>query len=218
MRFTAAVLGALTCHAVFGGSVARAGGIDYAGAGTQALARGGAVAARADDPMVLMHNPAGLVELRGSQMLISANLALMDACVDPIGYYGWSVYGGGKPSRFTDQDDPNHVLTLQLGRPSEIGPAEQAFYNDGYDTVCMDQNLTPVPEFGITMRLSERFGVGIGMMFPAATPQGKWGGETGIIHGAVDLRPAATRYMMINSGTIGMFPTIGAAFKIANWL
>jgi long-subunit fatty acid transport protein len=218
MRFWAAVLGVITCHAVFGGSFAHAGGIDYSGAGTQALGRGGAVAARADDPMVLMYNPAGLVELRGSQLLISANLALMDACVDPIGYYGWSVYGGGKPSRFTDQQDPNHVLVLQLGRPADIGPPEQAYYNGAYDRVCMDQNLTPVPEFGITARLSDRFGIGIGMMFPSVTPQGNWGGETGIIHGAGDLRPAATRYMMINSGTIGMFPTLGLAYKIASWL
>jgi hypothetical protein len=83
-----------------------------------------------------------------------------------------------------------------------IGPAEQAYYTGALDTLCMDQNLTPVPEVGFTARLSDRFGIGVGMMFPSVTPQGKWGGETGIIHGAGGLRPAATRYMMINSGTI----------------
>jgi hypothetical protein len=38
---------------------ASAGGLEYTGPGTQALGRGGAVAARADDPMVLTYNPAG---------------------------------------------------------------------------------------------------------------------------------------------------------------
>ncbi|HKU42387.1 MAG TPA: hypothetical protein VJR89_29715, partial [Polyangiales bacterium] len=167
---------------------------------------------------VLMYNPAGLADLRGSQLLLGANLALMDACVDPIGYYGWSAYGGGKPSRFTDQDDPNNVLVLQLGRPAMIGPNEQAYYTGAYDTVCMDQNLTPVPEFAVTARLGDRLGIGVGMMFPSATPQGDWGGATGVIHGAGGLRPAATRYMMINSGTLGLFPTVGLGVALTRWL
>jgi long-subunit fatty acid transport protein len=218
MRVAAAVLGLIAIQALIGAKPARAGGIEYAGAGTQALARGGAVAARADDPMVLMYNPAGLVELRGAQLMLNANLALMDACVDPFGYYGWSAYGGGKPSRLTDPDNPADTVTLNLGRPADIGPAEQAYYTGALDTVCMNQNLTPVPEVGFTARVTDRFAFGIGLMFPGVTPQGHWGGETGLIRGAAGLRPAATRYMMINSGTIGLFPTIGLAYKIADWL
>jgi hypothetical protein len=218
MRVTVAVLGIIACEAVMGGSTARAGGVEYVGAGTQAVGRGGAVAARADDPMVLMYNPAGLVELQGSQLLFNANLNLMSACVDPIGYYGWSAYGGGRPTRFVDQQNPNNVLELQLGRPGMIGPNEQAYYNGALDTVCMDEHITPVPELGVTARLSDRFGIGVGMMFPSITPQGSWGGRTGIIHGAGGLRPAATRYMLIDSGNVGMFPTIGLGYKIADWL
>jgi long-chain fatty acid transport protein len=78
-----------------GAARAHAGGLEYTGQGAQSLARGGAVAARADDPMVLAHNPAGLAELRGSQFLLNINLALFDACVDPAGYYGWGAYLGG---------------------------------------------------------------------------------------------------------------------------
>lgn len=217
MRRTAAVLLGLAFAFTVGGT-ARAGGIEYAGAGPQALGRGGAVAARADDPMVLMYNPAGLVELRGAQLMLSANLALMDACVDPFGYYGWSVYGGGKPSRFTDPDNPANTVTLNLGSRNDVGPAEEAYYSGALDTVCMDQNVTPVPEAGIAVRLSDRFAFGLGLMFPSVTPQGKWGGKTGLIQGRDGLRPAATRYMMINSGTIGLFPTLGLAFKVAQWL
>jgi hypothetical protein len=218
MRVWVAGLFIVACLGTIGGSTAHAGGLEYAGAGTQALGRAGAVAARADDPMVLMYNPAGLVELRGTQLMLNANLALMNACVDPIGYYGWGTYWGpshgGKPSRFTDAR--GNTTELQLGR--DVGPAEQAYYDGVYDTVCLDQGVTPVPQLGLTARLSNRFGIGIGMIFPSVTPHGKWGSNEGIIQGAAGLRPAATRYEMTNSGTVGMFPTLGAAYKIAEWL
>jgi hypothetical protein len=217
MRVWTTVSAIVMCQVISTRSLVHAGGMEYAGTGTQALARGGAVAARADDPMVLMYNPAGLVELRGSQLMIGANLALMHACVDPLGYYGWGAYGGGKASRLTDPKT-GQTLTLQLGRAAQIGPNEQSYYESPYDTVCLDQGVTPVPELAATMRVSERFGVGFGLMFPSITPQGYWGGRTGIIEGQGGLRPAATRYEEVGSGTLGVFPTLGLAYRIASWL
>jgi hypothetical protein len=195
---------------------ASAGGLEYAGAGAQALGRAGAVVAKADDPMVLANNPAGLAELRGNQLMLDLNLALMSACVDPIGYYGWGVYGGGTPVRIPSPSG-GEPLTLNLGS-STLGPAETSFYNGQLDTVCMKQGVTPVPQFGITSRVSDRLGIGFGLMFPAAQPQGSWGDQNGVIQGAAGLRPAPTRYMMINSGTLGIFPTVGLGFRVTDWL
>jgi hypothetical protein len=194
-----------------------AGGLEYAGAGAQALGRGGAVVARADDPMVLANNPAGLAELRGNQLMLDINFAFMDACVDPIGYYGWGVYNGGSAVRIPDPaGGPTQMLNLGT---SMAGPAEQAFYNGQLDTVCMKQNVTPVPQFGFTARVSERLGIGAGLMFPAATPQGSFGDpHTGVIVGKDGLRPSPLRYMQINSGTIGVFPTVGLGFRLTDWL
>lgn len=217
MRVWTTVLALTLCHVVSTSSVVHAGGIEYAGAGTQALGRAAAVAARADDPMVMMYNPAGLAELRGSQLMLGANLALMQACVDPIGYYGWGAYGGGKPSRFTDPKT-GQTLTLQLGRAGQIGPNEQSYYTSPYDTVCLNQTNTPIPELGFTTRVTERLGMGVGLLFPSATPQGQWGGPQGIIQGAGGLRSAATRYEQISSGTIGLFPTIALGYRVTNWL
>src|SRR3954468_22065663 len=95
---------------------AQAGGLEYAGAGSQALGRGGAVTARADDPMVLAYNPAGLAELRGTQFLFNANLALMSACMEPIGYYGGGVYSGGRASILTDPDTGKQQTVLANGQ------------------------------------------------------------------------------------------------------
>jgi hypothetical protein len=217
MRVWTAVLAIVMCQVIHKPSLVHAGGIEYAGAGTQALGRGAAVAARADDPTVLIYNPAGLVELRGAQLMLGANLALMRACVDPLGYYGWGAYGGGKPTRLT-QAKSGQTLTLQLGRAGQIGPNEKSYYESPYDTVCLDQGVTPVPEFAVTARVSERFGVGFGLMFPSVTPQGYWGRPDGVIEGQGGLRPAATRYEQIGSGTLGLFPTLGLAYRIAKWL
>ncbi len=195
-------------------SAAHAGGLEYTGQGAQSLARGGAVAARAEDPMVLAHNPAGLAELRGSQFLLNLNIALFDACVDPAGYYGWGAYLGGQPSRLRDPDTGE----LELLRLSEIEngmAAEPNYYVDPYDTVCLDQTITPLPQIVWTRRISERLGIGFGLIFPSVQPAGRWGGKNGVIRGDDGaLRPAATRYMQLSSNNLGIFPNVGAGFRV----
>jgi len=198
---------------------ARAGGLEYTGHGAQSLARGGAVTARAEDPMVLAHNPAGLVELRGTQFMINLNLALLDACVDPAGFYGWGAYLGGQNSELPDPETGERV-PLRLGAIDRTDPmmpvaVEQEYYVDPYDTVCLDQNVVPVPQIAWTRRISEDFGIGLGLIFPAIQPSGSWGGRNGVIRGDDgELRPAATRYMMLSSSNIGIFPTVGLAYRL----
>jgi long-subunit fatty acid transport protein len=201
---------------------ALAGGIEYTGQGSQSLARGGAVTARAEDPMVLAHNPAGLVELRGSQFLFNINVALMDACVDPAGFYGWGVYEGGKPTQFKDPKT-GKVEKIALGDIDTSGSTPKAvetdYYSDPYDTVCLDQTVVPVPQIAWTRRISEDWGIGFGIIFPAVQPSGRWGGRNGVIRGASgELRPAATRYMLLNSSNLGIFPTLGVGYRISEML
>lgn len=197
---------------------AHAGGLEYTGQGAQALGRGGAITARATDPMVLALNPAGLAELRGTQLLFNLNIALFDACVDPIGYYGWGAYRGGDPSRIPDpktgeyQDIP---LSDVVGSGATAVAAAQDYYFDPLDTVCLDQNVTPIPQLVWTSRLTEDLGVGFGFVFPSVQPSGSWGGKYGVIEGNDGtLRPAPTRYMMLSSSNIGVFPNLGFGYRI----
>jgi hypothetical protein len=60
-----------------------ANGSELLPGGTQAVARGGAVAARPSDPMVLLQNPAGLTELCGYLILLNIYTTFHDMCVDP---------------------------------------------------------------------------------------------------------------------------------------
>lgn len=217
----ASVLG-VTCCILSSATRAAAGGLEYAGQGAQSLARGGAVTARAEDPMVLAHNPAGLAELRGTQLMLNLNLALFDACVDPAGFYGWGVYLGGKRSRFVDPITGEEE-TLALTEVDETGPEPVAvaadYYTGAYDTVCLDQHITPIPQLAWTMRITEKLGIGFGFIFPAVQPGGAWGGKHGIIRGeSGDLRPAATRYQMLSSANLGVFPNLGVGYRILDML
>ena len=203
-------------------SVALAGGFELVGQGPQSLARGGAVLARAEDPLVLANNPAGLAELRGSQLTLSLNLALFDACVDPAGFYGWGIYPPAARSRFIDPETgEEEVVPLGEIDRSRSRPrvAAREYYEDPYDTVCLDQNVTPIPQLAWASRITEDLGIGFGFVFPAAQPSGHWGGENGIIRGDEgELRPAATRYQMLSSSTLGVFPTLGVGYRIAELL
>jgi len=200
----------------FGATTAYAGGLEYAGQGARGLARAGAVTAKAEDPMVLAYNPAGLAELRGNQLLLDMNLALFDACVDPIGFYGWGTYGGNTPFRIVDPATGEEVVTrLGPGNGSTPFPEAQAYYDDPLDTVCLDQNITPIPQLAWAGRITEDLGVGFGFIFPSVLPAGRWGGEHGIIRGDTgELRPAPTRYMLLSSSNLGVFPNLGFGYRI----
>ncbi len=55
---------------------ARAGGFEIPDNGTEALGRGGAFVAKADDPTAIQYNPAGLAQQRGTRVLLDGHLVL----------------------------------------------------------------------------------------------------------------------------------------------
>jgi long-chain fatty acid transport protein len=54
--------------------VVRAGGFEIPDNGTEALGRGGAFVAKADDPTAIDYNPAGLAEQRGTRVLVDGHI------------------------------------------------------------------------------------------------------------------------------------------------
>lgn len=215
-----ALAASVTCAAALSGvPTAFAGGLELVGQGPISVGRGGAVTARADDPLVLAHNPAGLAELRGQQLHISFALALFNACVDPAGYYGWGTYLGGKASRFIDPKTGNEealrlaAIDNSTGTPIAV---EHDYYREPYDTVCLEQNITPIPQLAWSARVTEDFGIGFGFIFPQAQPSGNWGAHgSGLIRGrSGELRPAPTRYQLLSSANLGAFPTLGFGYRV----
>jgi long-chain fatty acid transport protein len=68
-------------------SVAWAGGFEIPANGTEALSRGGAFTAKADDASALEHNIAGLARQRGTRLMLSGNVVLKDYEFTRTGVY-----------------------------------------------------------------------------------------------------------------------------------
>ncbi len=87
--------------ALFVTSAAQAGGFDLPDNGTQALGRGGAFVAKADDPTAIYFNPAGLARQRGTRLLFDGNVYLHSFTFRRLGAF---------------RDDPNNPATPWGGR------------------------------------------------------------------------------------------------------
>src|SRR5687768_5099939 len=101
-RSIGTALAALAAYSIIATPAAvHAGGLELLPGGSRSLMRGGAVLARPEDAMVLVHNPAGLTALHGDSFMFSLELTLHSMCFDPYGYYGWGVYSDDS-SKFGD--------------------------------------------------------------------------------------------------------------------
>src|SRR5438552_2535181 len=66
---------------------ARAGGFDIPDEGTEPLGRGGAFTAKADSPLALYYNVAGLARQRGTRLTADVNLIFHDIAFTRAGSY-----------------------------------------------------------------------------------------------------------------------------------
>ena len=115
---------ALALASIVAPNLAHAGGFEYSAAGTRALGRGGAFMARADDPLALRYNPAGLAFLPGYQLELGSHLAFYDSCILRSGGYDdsnvsdsatWdSRYG------FPDTTDPDNWINQNFPRADPL--------------------------------------------------------------------------------------------------
>src|SRR5215831_4888425 len=76
------------------GATAWAGGIEFPTLGTEALGRGGAFVATADDGTAAYHNPAGFAQQRGTRITVGASLIGMDLSFRRAGSYSGGPYNG----------------------------------------------------------------------------------------------------------------------------
>ena len=200
-------------------SVAHAGGYELLPGGTRSVARGGAVAARPEDPMALLHNPAGLVLLPGDQFMIDVDVPLFDMCVDLYGYYGWGVYNN-KTSEFgelvkvegqPDRRDPLAVKYKADGKTPIIGGT---YATTPLPEVCNTGKLIPIPQIALSFRVTDDFAFGVGLLAPTVVPGVQFGGDDGTIQTEYGPAPTPTRYQMINQQVGAIAPSIGGAYSI----
>jgi long-subunit fatty acid transport protein len=180
---------------------ARAGGFEIPAAGTRPLGRGGAFFARADDTNALLYNPSALSRLPGLQLGLDLHTIFFDACFDRAGTYVENA-GIDSGTRFGSTNDP---------------PPE------GYDgvefpPVCNQGRPGIIPELALTARLSDKLGIGIGLLAPASVGNTQWGSDAdGTIEVPTSVNeagrlPSPGRYNLVEEELLLFWPSIGVGY------
>jgi long-subunit fatty acid transport protein len=161
-------------------ATAAAGGFEFPANGTEALGRGGAFTAKADTPLALEYNVAGLAGQRGTRLLFDSNLV--------FGHYAFQRAGDFR--LVTDEAHkpyygPFFGLTTDFGYfdrwtfavgvfgPSSIGKRTYPIGEDRlgparYDVTSTD-TLLILPTVAASVRASRYVDVGLGMQFAVGT-------------------------------------------------
>ncbi len=186
-------------------STAHAGGFEFSGAGTRPLGRGGAFAARADDAMALLYNPAMLADLTDSQIHLSAGLGIMSACVQRTGTYGSSI--GGTTAASTIFDSP--------GSPD-------AWTASSFPQVCNGGPPQILPQLVANVRLLDNLGLAFGILAPNGVGSSQWGSSNGTVNASNDttgnsLRPSPTRYALADANLLLFSPSVGFGWRPVDW-
>lgn len=180
----------------FVASNAQAGGLEYNGAGTRAAGRGGAFAARADDPMALQLNPALLADLDGVQLMLNLNVALYNACQQRIGRY----------------NDPGRTM----GEPTIFAAGWE---NNAFPEVCNELPIAPGASLAATFQLTKKLTLAVGVLTPYAAGAIRFGDADGTTTAAGGMRvPTPTRYNMVEQNLLQIFPSVGVGFRATPWL
>ncbi|AKF08133.1 hypothetical protein DB32_005282 [Sandaracinus amylolyticus] len=185
---------------------ASAGGFEFAAHGTRQLGRGGAWAARADDPLALYYNPAMLADLPDSQVLANVHVGFWDACVDRQGTYG-SVIPGGTAS--------DNIFDSEGGNPD-------AWLGDEMPSVCNSGYPQPIPWVLGSIRLLPELGIAFGITAPSGIGNATWGntgeGRFGTVDTANGLRPSPVRYGLAQQDVLLAHPSIGVGWRPADFI
>jgi long-subunit fatty acid transport protein len=188
---------------------AHASGMELEPGGPRSVARGGATAARPEDPMLLVQNPAGMAFLTGHVYFAALDTVSDHMCVDPYGYYGWGVYTANR-SEFGDPvalDNPTHPT---IGATYATTPLPK---------VCNSAPSSPLPQTGWAGKITDRLAMGAGFVAPVVVPGLQFGGADGTIQTAYGPRPTPTRYTLVKqSVTAASDPTVGVAYRILDQL
>lgn len=195
---------------------ARAGGSEFPADGTKGLGRGGARAARADDPVIMTRNPAGLALLWDDQAMAGIHVGLVDACFHPTGGFAWGLQSMGR-SAYDLGQGPVYPFagpgdTYLDGRPID------GFANEPYPEVCYQGPTPLLPFVALSNKLSDDLGVGLGFFPPDSASLFQWGNRDGTVDTPKGRRPNPLRYLRSHQN-VSYFSALGAAgYRLNPWL
>jgi long-subunit fatty acid transport protein len=194
--------------------VAHAGGGEFPGDGVRGLGRGGARAARADDPSIMTRNPAALALMWDDQVTLGAHLLLVDACMQPTGAFGIGIKGDAA----IDLGDGPVRLLANPGDQYLDGRPVVGFADEPYPQVCYQGPAPFLPTLAVSEKLSDDLGVGLGFFPPDSAGLFQWGNRDGTIDTPSGRRPNPLRYYR-SQQNVSYFSVLAAAgYRLAPWI
>jgi len=185
---------------------AASNGLDSPEAGAYQVGRGGAWLARADDPLAVYFNPAGLVR-QASGVHLGAHLMFMNRCFTrqgqdadqtsaTYGQYGFPVSPG--------QELPGPGATTQ---GKEVAPAAAS---------CAKTEPFPNPQIAANFRVHEQLAVGLGIIGPHGVGATEF--PDGVPYtnqfGDASTQPSPQRFMLVKSSSSIFFPTLSVSYAV----
>jgi hypothetical protein len=196
--------------------LARAGGPEFPADGAKGLGRGGARAARADDPSIMTRNPAGLALLWDNQATLGLHVGIVDACFQPTGAYGWGLQSMGRTA-YNLGGTPVYPFA-KPGDTNLDGSPLHGFANEAYPEVCYQGPAPMLPYLALSTKLSDDLGVGLGFFPPDSASLFQWGNRDGTVDTPNGLRPNPLRYLRSHQN-VSYFSALGAAgYRVTPWL
>jgi hypothetical protein len=188
---------------------AMAGGFEIPATGTRAAGRGGAFTARADDPTATWYNPANLANLDSVMVTADVHLPWWQSCYQRFGTYGGFL--GDDPTL----TNPDVSRFGTIGNPGAPGD----YTNEAFPRICRQGGPRVTPTLLFSWRVSEKLGLGFGLIAPAGSGTNVWANREGVVEGVNgELRPAPHRYMQVFTDTALVRLAFGAGMRLTPWL
>lgn len=152
--------------------------------GSEQGARGGAWIARASDPLATAFNPAGLAG-QHTRITLQSNFIFHHTCFTRLKAANDTTFG----SSDTLLDATGH-----------------------YPRVCNDIEPTFNPQLAMTLRVSDRLGVGVAVLGPASAGEKNYPEFIEDSNGQKQAAP--NRYLLTRQAGIVLFPTVGVGYEV----
>lgn len=201
-----ALSGAAALVAALVPAVASAGGIEVPDLGTEALGRGSAFVAKADDLSAFYYNPAGLSKTKGVNVLLSANLLHMNARFSRMGSDEW-VCLPSAPSDCDPMDPSTGAVFDPMNDPrtQDTSESDGTTTGDPYATVRNQKPLTPIPtvvvQWGDVGKV-DGLAIAAGVMAPSAFGFPSYAEEGG------------QRYGLREAEALLVYPGVGVSYSV----
>jgi long-subunit fatty acid transport protein len=169
--------------------VAQAGGIQFGEPGTQAMERGGAFVAKADDPSALWTNPAGLSKTKNISIYLGGSFLGYNLTVGRTGVY-----------------------------PTQAEIPQPGYVGDPYPEMKSNQ-VKAIPSFGVAARFGDlALSVGLYGPQGNPDRNFECSQADAGCQVNAEGAPAPTRYDVVKQHAIVVFPSIGASYRVHDTL